>query len=128
MSFLLPPKGSMLGKSHCVNHVLSYQCGSPREEVTILSSLSLRLSWRLMHRSMIQRRKTFQSCKFIPLAFTFSITHLGIRYFQQIPSTQSKSYLWGALCARGEWPGHRGEGCKRVFSPLPPQTLLLLVH
>lgn len=70
----------------------------------------------------------FQSCKFIPLAFTFSITHLGIGYFQQIPSTQSKSYLWGALCVRGEWPGHGGEGCKRVFSPLPPQTLLTLVH
>lgn len=72
----------------------------------------------------------FQSCKFIPLVFTFSITHLGAGYFQQIPSTQSKSYVRGALCVWGEWPGHGGEGCKWVwvFSLLPPQTLLTPVH
>lgn len=64
----------------------------------------------------------FQSCKFIPLAFTFSITHLGTRYFQQTPSTQSQSYLRGARGVRGERPGHGGGVASGWGAPSAPST------
>lgn len=92
----------------------------PRDGVTTFSSLDLFLSWRFMSSLTLHGRKMLQPCKFIPLAFTFSVTHLGTVYFQQIPSLPSKLYLRGILLFRPRKSGVRGSSKVPLANRLHP--------
>lgn len=101
-----------------VNHTLSWCPTANRrcDNVLLPQSLSFVEVYIQLDDS---EKKNAVSCKSVPLAFTFSITHLGTGYFQQIP--KSKLYLWAALVFR---PWGRESKLLWVF---PLQTLSALL-